>query len=172
MLGQIRAETTAGGHFAGRLAFIAPMMPMPFLRRLLLPLSLGLALLAVKPAAGAGPPQQAYRARQFLLAVLAGQYERAYQLLAPETRQRLTPPQFAAAAAPLYQRGQQAGPAIELYRLGLRLGEADDAQWFYAFTFRSDSAAAAPVQLDVTFRDSAATQVLDFGLLPGRVRGQ
>ncbi|RTQ53177.1 hypothetical protein EJV47_00090 [Hymenobacter gummosus] len=137
-----------------------------WLRRLLPLLLLGLLWLP----ASAGPPAQAFLARQFLLAVLQGRFGVAYELLAPETRQQLSRQQFRQAAAPLYQRGQQAGPSIELYRLGLRLGENDDARWFYAFTFRSDSAAAAPAQLDVTFRDSAATQVLEFRLVPGKVK--
>lgn len=126
-------------------------------------------LLTLGSTAWAAPPQ-AFLARQFLLAVLQGHFDQAYQQLAPETRQRLNRQQFRQAAAPLYERGKQAGPRIELYRLGLRLGEDDDAQWFYAFTFKSDSANAAPPQLDVTFRDSAATQVLEFHLLPGKVK--
>lgn len=125
-------------------------------------------LLLLSSATLAGPPAQAYLARQFLLAVLQGHFDQAYQQLAPETRQRLNRQQFRRAAAPLYARGKQAGPQIELYRLGLRLGEGDDAQWFYAFTFKRDSANVAPPQLDVTFRDSAATQVLEFRLVPGR----
>jgi hypothetical protein len=120
--------------------------------------------------AAAAPPAQAFLARQFLLAVLQGRFAAAYQLLAPEARQQLSRQQFRQAAQPLYQRGQQAGADIELYRLGLRLGENDDTRWFYAFTFRRDSAAAAPPQLDVTFRDSAATQVLEFRLVPGKVK--
>ena len=127
-------------------------------------------LLTLSSAAWAGPPAQAYLARQFLLALLHGHFDQAYKQLAPETRQRLSRQQFRQAAAPLYERGKQAGPAIELYRLGLRLGEGDDAQWFYAFTFKRDSATTAPPQLDVTFGDSAATQVLEFRLVPGKAR--
>jgi hypothetical protein len=119
----------------------------------------------------AAPPAQAYLARQFLLAVLRGRYAEAYRLLDPAVQAALSPRQFRQAAAPLYQRGQQAGPGgIELYRLGLRIGENDDVRWFYAFTFRRDSVAPAPVQLDVTFRDSTATGVLEFRLVPGKVR--
>ncbi|GAB2950643.1 hypothetical protein GCM10027048_14870 [Hymenobacter coalescens] len=121
-------------------------------------------------AAQATPPAQAYIARQFLLAVLQGRFASAYQLLAPEARAGVSPAQFEQVAQPLYQRGQRAGAAIELYRLGLRLGENDDNRWFYAFTFKSDSAATAPVQLDVTFRDSTATRVLEFRVVPGKVR--
>ncbi|OON68045.1 hypothetical protein [Hymenobacter sp. CRA2] len=121
-------------------------------------------------AAWATPPKQGFIARSFLLAILQGRYAQAYALLAPEVQTVTTPRQFRAAAQPIYQQGQQAGVGIELYRLGLRLGENEDSRWFYAFTFKSDSAKAAPVQLDVTFRDSAATKVLEFRLVPGKVR--
>lgn len=141
----------------------------PLISRRCLALLLSL-LLCLPAAAGAGPTPQAYLARQFLLALLRGEYAAAYALLAPETQAAMSRQQFRQAAAPLYEQGRQAGAAIELYRLGLRLGENDDTRWFYAFTFRSDSAATAPTQLDVTFRDSVTARVLEFRLVPGKGR--
>ncbi|WP_303310265.1 hypothetical protein [Hymenobacter sp. BT730] len=118
-------------------------------------------------AAVAGPPSQMQVARQFLLAVLRADYTAAYGLLAPEVTQAVSRTQFQAAARSLQQAGQQYQPAFELYKFGLRLGEGDDVRRFYAFTFKADTLNAAPhVQLDVTFRDSAATRVLFFGLMP------
>lgn len=118
-------------------------------------------------AAVAGPPSQMQVARQFLLAVLRADYTAAYSLLAPEVTQAVSRQQFQAAAQSLHQAGQRYQPAFELYKFGLRVGEGDDVRRFYAFTFKADTLAATPhVQLDVSFRDSAATRVLFFGLIP------
>ncbi|AYA38474.1 hypothetical protein D3Y59_16305 [Hymenobacter oligotrophus] len=105
-------------------------------------------------------------ARQFLLAVLGGKYDDAYRMLAPEVKVSVSPVRFRAAAEPIYRQGQQRGAGIDLYRLGLRIGENDQVRWFYAFTFKSDSLVKAPQQLDVSFRDSAATGVLEFRMVP------
>ncbi|WP_345074179.1 hypothetical protein [Hymenobacter fastidiosus] len=126
---------------------------------------LGLLVLLAPPARAR--PSQVQLARQFLLAVLRGDYEHAYQLLAPEVSAAITPAHFRAAARPLYEKGQQFRPAIDLYKLGLRIGEANDVRNFYSFMFKSDTLATRPqVQLDVTFRDSTATRILSFGLVP------
>ena len=118
-------------------------------------------------AAPPAPPTQIQAARRFLLAVLRGEFAGAHQLLAPEVGSALTPAQFRAVALPLYERGRQFGPNIDLYKLGFRLRDGQPPQSFFAFTFKADTLAARPtVQLDVTFRDSAARQVLGFGLVP------
>ncbi|TGE19874.1 hypothetical protein [Hymenobacter elongatus] len=129
----------------------------------------GVLLLLLLPLAGPGAarPSQVQVARQFLLAVLRGEYTTAYQLLAPQVRATTTAKQFRRAAQPLYDQGQQRGTSIDLYKLGYRMGENNDVRSFYSFTFKSDSLAAVPtVQLDVTFRDSTATRILSFGLIP------
>ncbi|KUG06501.1 hypothetical protein ASU33_03860 [Solirubrum puertoriconensis] len=105
-------------------------------------------------------------ARRFLFAVLSGEYDKAYQMLAPEVKAGVSPARFRVAAEPIYLQGQQRGARIDLYRLGLRIGENDQVRWFYAFTFKSDSLVKAPQQLDVSFRDSAATGVLEFRMVP------
>ncbi|WP_400193490.1 hypothetical protein [Hymenobacter sp. B81] len=136
-----------------------------------LPIATLLVLLLTAPAVAATPGAQVRVARQFLLAVLRADYAQAYALLAPEVRRAVPPARFELAARPLYQQGQQRGPTIDLYRLGLRLSETDQSRLFYAFMFRSDTATSIPqVQLDVTFRDSAATQILEFRLLPAPVK--
>jgi hypothetical protein len=126
-------------------------------------------LLALVPAfVSAQPrPTQVQVARQFLLAILRGDYDQAYKQLAPEVSAAVTPARFRAAAQPLYAKGQGFKPSIDLYKLGLRIGEANDVRYFCSFMFKSDTLAPRPqVQLDVTFRDSAATHVLSFGLVP------
>ncbi|WP_156126428.1 hypothetical protein [Hymenobacter sp. DG25B] len=124
-------------------------------------------LVAGPTEAVAAPPSQMQVARQFLLAVLRGDYATAYGLLAPEVTQAVSQKQFQAAAQSLYQAGQHYQPAFELYKFGLRVGEGEDVRRFYAFTFKADTLAATPhVQLDVSFRDAAATRVLFFGLIP------
>ena len=51
--------------------------------------------------------------------------------------------------------------------MGYRIGELNDVRSFYSFMFKSDTLAGKPeVQLDVTFRDSTATRILTFGLIP------
>jgi len=105
-------------------------------------------------------------ARQFLLAILRADYPGAYRRLAPEVRAALAPSAFATAARPLWQQGQAAGPAIELYQVGARLGSrGGQNRWFCRFSFARDSARRPPpVLLEVTFRDTAARAVLGFGL--------
>lgn len=127
-------------------------------------------LLASRPL-GAAPsaprPTQIQAARQFLLAVLRGEFEIAHRMLAPEVGSALTPARFRAVAQPLYEQGRQYGPAIDLYKLGFRLRDGQVPQSFVAFMFKADTLAARPkMQLDVTFRDSTARQVLSFGLIP------
>ena len=126
-------------------------------------------LLSVSPGAAlpVRQPTQVQVARQFLLAVLRGDFRGAQALLAPEVGSALTPARFRAVALPLYRRGQQLGPAIDLYKLGFRLRDGQAPQSFVAFVFRADTLARRPLmQLDVTFRDSTARQVLTFGLIP------
>lgn len=123
----------------------------------------------VTPPARGALSVQVQVARQFLLAVLRADYPAAYQLLAPEVAQAVPLARFQAAAEPLYRAGQDCEPGFELYKFGLRLGEGEAVRRFYAFTFKADTLQAGPhLQLDVTFRDSAATRVLAFGLLPIR----
>lgn len=127
-------------------------------------------LLASKPL-GAEPPAprltQIQAARQFLLAVLRGDFAVAHRMLAPEVGSALTPMRFKAVAQPLYEQGRRLGPAIDLYKLGFRLRDGQAPQSFVAFMFKADTLTARPrMQLDVTFRDSTARQVLSFGLIP------
>lgn len=129
------------------------------------------ALVLAFPLGAAGPqvapPTQIQAARRFLLSVLRGEFEVARGMLVPEVGKALTPTQFRAAALPLYERGRQFGPAIDLYKLGFRLRDGQSPQSFVAFMFKADTLAARPeVQLDVTFRDSTARQILGFGLIP------
>jgi hypothetical protein len=106
-------------------------------------------------------------ARQFLLAVLAGNYPAAYALLAPEVSQHVPLAQFRATAEPLYQQGQRYQPTIDLYKLGFRISDNQTTRAFVAFMFRSDTLQPRPqVQLDVMFRDTTARQILSFGLVP------
>lgn len=118
-------------------------------------------------AAGARPalpPTQAQVAQRFLGEILRADYPAAYRRLAPEVRATLRPVAFAAAAQPFQQLGQQRGPAVTLYKLGTRLSSRGGrGQWFYSFSFASDSARRPPpVLLEVTFRDTTARQVLGF----------
>lgn len=111
-------------------------------------------------------------ARRFLIAVLKGEFQTAHGLLAPEVGRALTPTRFRTAALPLYERGRQLGPAIDLYKLGFRLRDGQRPQSFVAFTFKADTLGTRPqVQLDVTFRDSTARQILSFALIPLRKSG-
>jgi hypothetical protein len=111
---------------------------------------------------------QSQTATQFLRAVLRADYVAAYRQLAPEVRQTVGFPQFEASARPLWRSGQRHHPAIELYKLGVRLGDSGASRLFYAFSFAADSLAKPPsVLLEVTFRDTAARTVLGFGLRPG-----
>ncbi|MBD2714459.1 hypothetical protein KBK19_05390 [Microvirga sp. STR05] len=113
------------------------------------------------------PPSQVQVARQFLLAVLAGNYPAAYAFLAPEVSAAVPLARFQAAAEPLHQQGRQHQPTIDLYKLGYRISDNNTTRPFVAFKFRSDTLLPRPqVQLDVTFRDSTARQILGFGLIP------
>lgn len=128
-----------------------------------------LLLLSVSLGATRPAPRvtQIQVARRFLIAVLKGEFQTAHGMLAPEVGKALTPARFRTAALPLYERGRQLGPAIDLYKLGFRLRDGQHPQSFVAFTFKADTLTSRPqVQLDVTFRDSTARQILSFGLLP------
>jgi|GEM_PF-2265977 len=117
------------------------------------------------------PSSQIQVARRFLLAVLGGEFPAAYALLAPEVSRAITPQRFREAALPLYEQGQRHGSTIDLYKLGYRISDNNTTRSFVAFMFRSDTLAKLPkVQLDVTFRDSTARQVLSFGLVPAPQR--
>lgn len=124
---------------------------------------------ALRVAAAQQPlrPGQAQAASQFLRAVLRANYVGAYARLAPEVRQTVRYNRFVAAARPLWQTGQRRGPAIELYKLGMRLGDRGASRLFYDFSFAADSGLKTPaVLLEVTFRDTATRAVLGFGLRP------
>ena len=106
-------------------------------------------------------------AGQFLRAVLRAEYAAAYSRLAPEVRRAVGPAAFTTAARPLWKVGRRAAP-LELYKLGVRLGDGGASRLFYSFAFAADSALPQPAVLfEVTFRDTAARGVLGFGL--GRV---
>ncbi|WP_354577774.1 hypothetical protein [Hymenobacter sp. UYP22] len=108
-------------------------------------------------------------ARQFLLAVLGGNWDAAYQYLSPAARQQLPMPAFRAATQPIIDQARTYGPTIDLYKLGYRLREEDAVQSFVAFTYRADSLRPGPhVQLDVTFQDSSARQIQTFRVVPLR----
>ncbi|UYZ62915.1 hypothetical protein [Hymenobacter weizhouensis] len=124
---------------------------------------LGLLLSAPLPAAPLAPPSQIQVARQFLLAVLRGDWPVAYATLAPEVRARMSARQFREAARPLEAGQQTYGPAIDLYKFGYRLREGEQPEPFVAFTFKADTLQKQPhLQLDITFRDSTARQVQGF----------
>ena len=125
---------------------------------------LGLLAGAAGGAQPALPPTQAQIAQRFWGEILRADYPAAYRRLAPEVRATLRPVAFAAAAQSLRQLGQQRGAAVELYKLGTRLsGRGGRGQWFYSFSFSSDSARRPPpVLLEVTFRDTTTRQVLGF----------
>ena len=115
------------------------------------------------------PPRysQAQVAGQFLRAVLRADYAAAHRRLAPEVRRAVGPAAFETAARPLCKLGRRAAP-LELYKLGVRLGDGGASRLFYSFMFAADSALPQPsVLFEVTFRDTAARGVLGFGL--GRI---
>ncbi|MBF9238736.1 hypothetical protein I2I05_15125 [Hymenobacter sp. BT683] len=150
-------------------------MQLPFTRRLALAFALHLAVVATgiggKPllaqSRSAARLSQGQAAYQFLRAVLRADYATAYSRLAPEVRRGITLQRFMAAARPLWKSGQRRGQGIELYKLGVRLGDGGSSRLFYAFAFASDSAAKPPpAVLEVVFRDTAARAVLGFGLRP------
>ncbi|MBF9219554.1 hypothetical protein [Hymenobacter ruricola] len=135
---------------------------------MMLALLAAVAAHAQEPVRSAPPKQaQSQAATQFLRAVLRADYVAAYRQLAPEVRRTVGFAQFEASARPLWKSGQKHRSAIELYKLGLRLGDGGASRLFYAFSFAADSAVKPPpVLLEVTFRDTAARTVLGFGLRP------
>jgi len=127
-------------------------------------IALAFMLLSLPAAAQSSQIQVA---RQFLIAVLNGDNAAAYKLLAPEVSEAVSKKQFRAAVRPLYEQGRELGRPIALYKLGLRLGEEAQPRYFYTFSFKSDTLQPTPrVMLDVTFRDSTATHILSFGIIP------
>ena len=107
---------------------------------------------------------QAQVAGQFLRAVLRAEYAAAYGRLAPEVRRAVSPAAFETAARPLWKAGHRASP-LELYKLGVRLGDGGASRLFYSFAPAADSVLPQPsVLFEVTFRDTAARVVLGFGL--------
>ena len=112
-------------------------------------------------------PGQAHVAGQFLRAILRADYARAYGRLAPEVRRAVSLANFEASARPLWKIGQRHPSSLELYKLGVRLGEGSASRLFYSFSFAADSALPAPsVLLEVTFRDTTARNILSFDLRP------
>lgn len=112
-------------------------------------------------------PSQGQAAGQFLRAVLRANYSAAYGRLAPEVRQGISLARFTSLARPLWKSGQRPGrgTAIELYKLGVRLGDGGSSRLFYSFSFAADSSQRVPSELlEVTFRDTAARAVLGFSL--------
>lgn len=141
-------------------------MRIPFLKKsgwLMLALLLNLPLWG---QAQAVKNSQVQVARQFLLAVLAGNWEAAHQWLSPATQQQFPLPAFRAATQPIIDQARTYGPVIDLYKLGYRLRENDQMQPFVGFSYRADSLRPGPhVQLDVTFPDSTARHIQTFGLI-------
>ncbi|GAB3852614.1 hypothetical protein GCM10028822_20530 [Hymenobacter terrigena] len=121
-----------------------------------------------RQVAQTGPPlSQGQAAGQFLRAVLRANYSFAYSRLAPEVRQGISLARFTTAARPLWKSGQRPGrgTAIELYKLGVRLGDGGSSRLFYSFSFAADSSLRVPSDvLEVTFRDTASRAILGFGL--------
>ena len=116
------------------------------------------------------PPRnsQVQVSRQFLQALLRGDYAGAYGRLAPEVRRAVNTAHFRQLARPVAARGQRRGTSIELYKIGVRLDESNQgSRHFVAWAWATDSASARrvpPEWLEVMFRDTAARQVLSFGL--------
>ena len=139
----------------------------------------GIALAVAAGLVGAAQPaqptprrlSQGQAAGQFLRAVLRADYLGAYGRLAPEVRRSVSLGQFAAAARPLWKSGTRHAREIELYKLGMRLGQGGSSQLFYAFSFAAESGLKSPsVLLEVTFRDTASRVILGFGVRPVAVR--
>ncbi|MGY3089245.1 hypothetical protein ACVWYF_002285 [Hymenobacter sp. UYAg731] len=126
------------------------------------------ALGSARPVAKAGSLlSQGQVAGQFLRAILRANYSSAYSRLAPEVRQSISLARFAVAARPLWKSGQRPGrgTVIELYKLGVRLGDGGSSRLFYSFSFAADSSLRTPSELlEVTFRDTASRAVLGFSL--------
>lgn len=111
-------------------------------------------------------PSQVQVARQFLLAVLAGNWAAAYAWLSPDARAALPAAAFRSATLLLIAHTRHYGPAIDLYKLGYRLREGHPPQPFVAFTYRADTLRSGPhVQLDIAFPDSAARQIQEFRII-------
>lgn len=138
-------------------------------------------LVAVAGAVGPALPRQVpvplrlgqgHAAGQFLLLVLRADFAAAYGRLAPEVRRSVSLAQFAGAARPLWKAGVRHSHEIQLYKLGIRLGDNGASRLFYSFSFAADSSFKTPsMLLEVTFRDTAARGILGFGLRPaGPVR--
>lgn len=126
---------------------------------------LGAVLCLTAPALAR--PSQVQVARQFLLAILSGEYPAAYALLAPEAQAGMSAKQFKEAVQPLRAQAKRRGQPFDLYKLGYRISETNEIRSFYSFMFKSDTLAGKPeVQLDVTFQDSTAARILTFGLIP------
>ena len=107
---------------------------------------------------------QAQAGSQFLRAILRADYEGAYRRLAPEVRRVVSAAKFGTVARPLYRTGQRHASSLELYKLGVRLGDGGSSRLFYSFAFAADSALPRPsVLLEVTFRDTASRGILSFG---------
>ncbi|WP_201985258.1 hypothetical protein [Hymenobacter rubidus] len=131
------------------------------------------AMVAMSPLRQPVPrrPGQALAAGQFLRAVLRADYQGAYARLAPEVRQAINFGQFEQAAQSIWKNGQRHGRGIELYKLGVRLGDGRASRLFYAFSFAADSSLQAPsILLEVTFRDTASRAVLGFGVRAGQAQ--
>ena len=110
---------------------------------------------------------QGQAAGQFLRAVLRADYTTAYGRLAPEVRRSVSLMRFETVARPLWKSGVHCTPDIQLYKLGVRLGENGASRFFYSFSFAADSSLKIPsVLLEVTFRDTASRAILGFGVRP------
>ncbi|MBT9394791.1 hypothetical protein KLP40_16615 [Hymenobacter sp. NST-14] len=117
-------------------------------------------------APSAEPPSQVQVARQFLLAVLAGNWDSAYAWLSPAAQAALPAAAFRTATLPLLAHTRQYGPAIDLYKLGFRLRDDEVVQPFVAFTYRADTLRPGPhLQLDISFPDSTARQIQEFRII-------
>jgi hypothetical protein len=136
------------------------------LRRTLLAIAMIVGLTELQlPGQTPRQPSQSQAAGQFLRAVLRADYLAAYGNLAPEVRQAISLKRFETAARPLWKSGQHRSPEIELYKLGVRLGDRGASRLFYSFSFAADSSLKPPpVLLEVTFRDTASRTILGFNL--------
>lgn len=115
---------------------------------------------------GAGPPphnSQVQVGQRFWLAVLRHDDRAAYALLTSDVRRDLPLAVFRRRAGLVRAAGH--GRSIELYKLGFRLEDDGRARPFVAFIYAADSALPGKRQgLDVTFRDTAARAVWQFGV--------
>ena len=91
-------------------------------------------------------------------------YATAYGRMAPEVRQSVTLRRFEAAARPLQATAQGHRSGLELYKLGVRIGDGGESRLFYSFGFAEElNQKPPPVLLEVTFRDTTSRGVLGFG---------